>query len=166
MASRLYSVKRCARLSALPWQNATAKQSWFAPGDWSATLRAVMRLPGFHVLRALAALAIAFASPGVELSHGFAHVHDHDSHQSQTASHHDDAAVVARDHSPDHGHQELSEALRIRADFPDFISVEAAQAVADLSNLATGLSFPVSDPKLFADRATGPPPRLRAPPID
>jgi hypothetical protein len=95
-----------------------------------------------------------------------AHDHDHDSERSQPFSHHIDAAIHAEDHSSDHAHNNVSEALRIRADLSDFIAVTAGPVVVDLPATSAGLSSPVSDHKLHGDRATGPPPRLRAPPLD
>lgn len=125
-----------------------------------------MRLPRLHVLRALAGLAIAFASPGVDVSHGLAHHHDHEAEQRQRASHHAGASVESGDHSAGHGHQEVSEALRIRADLSHFVTVEAAVTLVDLAATSTRVAAPVSDSRLFADRSTGPPPRLRAPPTE
>lgn len=125
-----------------------------------------MRLPRLHVLRSLAALAIAIASPGVEVSHGLAHEHDHDAEHGQAASHHGDASVEIGDHGPAHGHPEVSEALRNRAGLSDFLSVEAAVPVIDLATASTWVAVPVFDSTLTGDRATGPPPSLRAPPID
>ena len=125
-----------------------------------------MRLPRLHVLRSLAALAITFASPGVDVSHGLAHDHDNDAEHSQPALHHSDATVEVADHDNDHRHQEVSEALRIRADLSDFVSVKTAVTVFDLATTLTRIAVPVSDSRLFGDRATGPPPRLRAPPTE
>jgi hypothetical protein len=125
-----------------------------------------MRLPRLNVLRTLAALAIAFGSPGVEVSHALAHDHEHDTEHSQPASHHVDASVEPSDHAADHAHQEISEALRIRADLPDFVAVEAAVTGVDLTATSIRVAVRASDSRLIGDRSTGPPPRLRAPPTE
>ena len=130
------------------------------------TLTSVMRLPRLPFVRALAALAIAFATPGLELGHGLAHHHAHEAEHGQPPSNHVDAGLHAEDGTPDHGHHTVSEALRIRADLSDFI---ASPNDFESDETATSLAdrvLPVSGTKLFGDRATGPPPRLRAPPID
>ena len=125
-----------------------------------------MRLPRLHVLRTLAALAIAFGSPGVEVSHAVAHDHEHDTDHSKPASHHADASVEPSDHAADHGHQEISEGLRIRADLSEFVAVETAVAVDDLTATSIRVAAPASHSRLIGDRSTGPPPRLRAPPTE
>ena len=125
-----------------------------------------MRHAYLPILRALAALAIAIASPGVDLAHGLAHDHDHHNGRTQPFSHHVDVAIHAADHSPDHAHQSVSEALRIRADLSLFIPVAVSPVVTDIPAASAGLPLPVSDPKVFGDRSTGPPPRLRAPPAE
>ncbi|HYN80157.1 MAG TPA: hypothetical protein VES88_01535 [Gemmatimonadaceae bacterium] len=125
-----------------------------------------MRFGRFPLLRALAGLAIAIASPGAALSHGVAHDHDQRGGAGHTSSHHVDAAVSAEEHAADHGHLRVSEALRIRADVSDFIPLISAVLAGDLLVISPQLSLPVSDPTLLGERTTGPPPKLRGPPID
>ena len=125
-----------------------------------------MRLSHLPLLRALAGLAIAIASPGVELTHGMAHDPGHHSEESRPFSHHSASAVRADDHSSDHQHHKVSEALGIRADLSNVIPVPSVAVVWDAPAISSRVASPASDAKLPGDRATGPPPRLRAPPVD
>ena len=63
-------------------------------------INSVLRLSRLSFVRALTALAIAIASPAVEVGHGLAHEHEHE--HAQETSHHDDRTVSAADHAPDH----------------------------------------------------------------
>ena len=130
------------------------------------TLTTVMRLPHLPFVRALAALAITFATPGLELSHGLAHDHGQDTEQSQSLSHQTAPALHVEHPVPDHAHHSVSEALRIKADLSDFLTPPSGLDTEIAVAISTDRELPVPDAKLFGDRATGPPPRLRAPPID
>lgn len=139
----------------------------FAFSDGAATLTTVMRLPCLPFLRATAALVIAIASPGVAVSHGLAHDYEHEGEHSQSASHEIDAPGTSIEgHSSDHSHPTVSVALRNRADLTVFILLPASRIVAGNAVTSTVLLAPISESKQFGGRATGPPPKLRAPPID
>jgi hypothetical protein len=127
-------------------------------------INSVLRLSRLSFVRALAALAIAIASPAVEVGHGLAHEHEHE--HAQETSHHDDRTVSVADHAPDHPHERISEALRNRGDVTEFVPLPAVHAVVELPAASFSLPIPVSDTRRSGDRSTGPPPSLRAPPID
>jgi hypothetical protein len=124
----------------------------------------VLRLSRISFVRVLTALAIAIASPAIEVGHGLAH--EHDQEHAQEALHHDDGIVSSVDHSSEHGHERVSEALRNRGDVTEFVAPPPAQVIADLPAVIPRLSMPASDARPSGQRSTGPPPNLRAPPID
>lgn len=132
----------------------------------AATFKPVLRLSRLPFFRALSALAIAIASPGVEVGHGLAHEHEHEQEHQLGALHHDDGIVSTADPATDHPHERISEALRNRSDAAAFIPLPAARVVADPPAVLLSPPISVSDDRPSGDRATGPPPSLRAPPID
>ena len=127
-------------------------------------IKSVLRLSRLPFVRALTALAIAIASPAVEVGHGLAH--EHEQEHAQDASHHDDGIVSAADHATDHAHERISEALRNRGDITEFVPLQVAQTVVDLAVASISVPIPVPDTRPSGDRSTGPPSSLRAPPID
>ncbi|MEO5580305.1 MAG: hypothetical protein ABIR58_06570 [Gemmatimonadaceae bacterium] len=126
----------------------------------------MIRLTRSPFLRAFAALAIAIASAGIEVSHGLIHDDDHHRESSQVAAHSAGSAVTADERGEDHPHERVSEALRIRGDASDLVALGGPDVVAELPAATSQPSLPVADERLIGDRATGPPPRLRAPPLD
>ena len=126
-------------------------------------IKTVSRLSRLSFVRALTALAIAIGSPAVEVGHGLAHEHEQE-HEQETL-HHDDGIISSVDHSTEHPHERVSEALRNRGDVTEFVATSAAQTTAELPAVTAPRSMPVSHSRPFGDRSTGPPPSLRAPPI-
>lgn len=122
-----------------------------------------MRLPRLSFLRALTGLAMAIASPAVEVGHGLAHEHE-DQHVNEV-SHHDEALAPMPEHSTGHPHERVSEALRNRVDVGEFVVLPAMQIGVDPPVVPVSFPIPFSDARSYGDRATGPPPSLRAPPL-
>lgn len=122
------------------------------------------RLSRLPLLRALAGIAIAIASPGLELGHGLAHAHERE-HQ-QALQHRDDVVAPAADHAGEHPHLRVTQAPRIRADMSAFVPLAAKPVVLELPVSRVVLTHPGADSPFSEDRATGPPPSLRAPPVD
>lgn len=106
---------------------------------------------------------MAIALPGVEIGHGLAHEHEHDSHH--VASHDDGHDRSGVEYLSEHSHDRVSEALRNRGDISDFITLAAPVEFAEPASFVQVLP-PAHTLAFSEDRATGPPPRVRAPPID
>ncbi|MBA3342168.1 MAG: hypothetical protein H0T48_10060 [Gemmatimonadaceae bacterium] len=121
-----------------------------------------MRSPLF---RAVVLAALAIASPGAEFSHGIAH---HDDAHSAAAGHSaaTATAVAPQDHAPQHEHDRVGEAIRVRGDFPSFASLPAAHQHVGTPTPIARRSLPISERSLVVGRSSGPPPKLRAPPVD
>ncbi len=122
----------------------------------------MLRLSRLPFVRVLTALAIAIASPGVEVGHGLAH--EHERGHEEEVSHHDAGVLSSASHPSDHAHERVSQAVCNRGDINELPTVAAAQIVADLPAITVSLPVPFRDPRPPGDRATGPPPSLRAPP--
>lgn len=138
----------------------------FAVNRPRATLTIVMRLSRLSLTRTLFGLTLAIASPGLELSHGMAHDHDHDAgaHHTPVERTDHDAEVGVEPSPSDHPHERVSDALRIRVTVLDYLPLPAGLADFPTVIVAQAHSSPISEPRLFGDRPTGPPPRLRGPP--
>lgn len=126
----------------------------------------LMRSPRFR-LRGLVALAIiAVGGPGTDVRHGMAHdfAREHlavDRGTELRLSH----TVVEHDHQDEHPHLAVDYALRERVSPADFgVSAAPSKPVARLVafNQVPGVADAAA-PR--SDHSTGPPPRLRAPPV-
>jgi hypothetical protein len=106
---------------------------------------------------------MAIALPGVDVGHGMAHEYEHESHH--VSSHDDDHDKGTVEHQPEHSHDRVSEALRNRGDIADFITLAPPLEFAELVPFVHAPP-PAYRLAFFEDRATGPPPRVRAPPVD
>lgn len=122
-----------------------------------------MSLTRSRLIRSGVAVALAIAFAGLDVTHGLAH---HDAHEVAHGNDSHSGILFTADHDADHPHESVSQALRIRADVSDFIPAPPPRVAAALPATAPQAPVRDADPKLFQDRATGPPPRLRAPPID
>lgn len=129
-------------------------------------IESVIRVTRIPLIRYLSALAIAIASPGMELSHGLAHDHDHDAgaHHAPVAHSGHDSEAAFETAPSEHPHQRVSDALRVRGDALDYLPLPARLPDFPAVVVAQLHSAPISEPRFFGDRATGPPPRLRDPP--
>lgn len=126
-----------------------------------------MRAPRFRLGGWIALAIIAVGTPGTDFRHGIAHDVARDHHAvvdrgTQSQPSHD---AVSGDHHDRHPHPEIDFATRGRAPSVDFVvSALPKVPVARLSDLhVLRDAAPVAVAR--SDQATGPPPRLRAPPV-
>lgn len=125
-----------------------------------------MRSPRFR-LRGLVALAIiAVGAPGTDVRHGIAHdfAREHRAADHGTEPRHTQT-VAEGSHHDDHPHAAVDVALRDRVP-PVYLAAPAAPpaAVVPLGDFNMAPDAVTADvPR--SDRSTGPPPRLRAPPV-
>jgi hypothetical protein len=113
------------------------------------------------MLRILTGLALAVALPGVEVGHGLAHEHEQAAHVE--SSHHDDHGTGTVEHLGEHPHDRVSEAVRNKCDV-DFVLLASAVGFTEPQSRFRS-SVTTCKAGIVVDRATGPPPRVRAPPI-
>lgn len=122
---------------------------------------AATRLVAFLVL-----LLGALAAPAAALAHGLAHEHEaeHRAEHALAAAHESGSAIEAADHHADHPHVRMDAGPRARVDVlavlrPEAVLVPRAREIeASAQAEVPHAALPRADP------ATGPPPRLRAPP--
>lgn len=120
----------------------------------------------FRVAAALALLPAGFAAPAAAVAHGTAHHRLH--HEASEAGHQPATGWTAADHGhgDDHLHQRLANAVRTdNADAQLFALLPVrGSAAAPLPDViaSRGIDGPAAP---FSSPGTGPPPRLRAPPL-
>ena len=113
--------------------------------------------------------AVVLATPASALAHGLAHHHlaaEHESGEHHGAPEHV-PAVEESDHGHEHAHPRVDRATRERTDDTAAMMLPMPAAVS-IVDCATGLSTDVLVPRPAfppGDPHTGPPPRLRAPPL-
>lgn len=141
---------------------------------------------GVRLTAAFVLLLGVLAAPGSGLSHGAAHLRearhlaaheiegeahphggDHDAEvgaRTAVSLEHGRLLMGAPDHHRDHGHARVDDGLRARVDGLSFVRADhaaipvARELIANAEPVAPHAALPRADP------ATGPPPRLRAPP--
>lgn len=144
----------------------------------------VRRSTLFRLVAFVVVLTAAFGGPGLAVAHGLAHDHlrwEHQAHDARPvagASAHDvDAArgagvtLAAPEHAHAHGHATVDVAPGTRA--IDRVPLAAVVCAADASLVPAAAYRLVAHRPALADHAllarpdpsTGPPPRLRAPPV-
>lgn len=124
------------------------------------------RFAGSRLVATFVLLLGALAPVGAALAHGLAHHHEaeHRAERALAASHEYGSAIESADHHAEHPHVRMDAGPRARLDVlasirPDEVLVPAAREIE--------ATAPVDVPHAAlprADPATGPPPRLRAPP--
>lgn len=108
----------------------------------------------------------AFAAPGAALAHGLAHHHEaeHRAEHALATGHESGPAMEAADHHADHPHVRMDAGARVRVDVLAILRPGAVM-VPPAREIDTSAQAEVPHAALpRADPATGPPPRLRAPP--
>jgi hypothetical protein len=114
-------------------------------------------------------LSAGFAAPGAALAHGVAHHREHDErdHNALSVADHSDGPGVSGEHDGrDHQHPRVDGAVRGRTDALSFILVPAPAAAVVQELLVPGsFSLPGRTASTRAQDSTGPPPRLRSPPL-
>lgn len=143
----------------------------YSPRPGSAAsdyLQIVPRPPAARLSAGILALIVALAVPGGALAHGEAHhraqEHERDHHDAARV-HEVAAAVSAPEHDHEHQHPRLDSAVRTRVETPGLIPrPEAIVVVRD--EIVVPVASPIRREVLPpGDPHTGPPPRLRGPPI-
>ncbi|MGZ8491366.1 MAG: hypothetical protein ACXWZS_04070 [Gemmatirosa sp.] len=141
------------------------------------------RRPPARLIAFLTALLVSLTAPGLAVAHGLAHDHLAHEHAAAAAHHaneagHDDArdhgaetpALQAAEHEHQHGHATVAVAPGARElsrlDLPVAPAV-APEPAPPPTTLIVVRSAALSDRALLArpDPESGPPPRLRAPPV-
>lgn len=125
-----------------------------------------MRSRGFRVFGIFALAILVLGSPGVDLNHGVAHESGHDNYSDGHDRSHDELrGIHAEDHADDHGHPSVDSGLRERSSGSAFLGSTAATIIAarPIPFASPARGQPVTRPG--SDHSTGPPPRLRAPPV-
>lgn len=128
----------------------------------------------FRLLALLSVAALALGRPGVDLRHGAEHHAVHEDEHAGTIAHEhapaslpalDSPAVLPAHDSGEHAHQDVGSGVRERSSALYFVP-----ALPAASNAAGMIEFS-SPPRVArdtppgSDHSTGPPPRLRAPPV-
>lgn len=106
------------------------------------------------------------AAPVGALAHGVAHLHEaeHRAEQVLAGLSNDGAELEAADRHADHTDVHLDGGMRVRGDCTAVPSGQLTLPAAHELE-ATARSLPARRTLSRADRSTGPPPRLRAPPV-
>ena len=119
-----------------------------------------------RVIAGLLLLFVAFAVPGEALAHGEAHHRHHEAdHQAAHAADVSVSVVSAPESDHDHQHPRLDSVNRTRLETAGLVMRPAALVLTQnvaVSAPARPLRRDVLSP---GDPHTGPPPRLRAPPV-
>lgn len=117
------------------------------------------RSPG---LRAIVALVLVLASVGAETAHGSAHLAQlhaaEDAHEHETL--HSLVSIAA---DKDHGHERVSDGIAVRSSQWGIIAFPAQPELVSILGVLSPI--PGSNEQHVPSVATGPPPRLRAPPV-
>lgn len=125
-----------------------------------------MRNRGFRAFGFFALAILIAGSPGIDVNHGVAHESSHDSYADGHDLPHDELrGIHAEDHADDHGHPSVDSGLRERSSGSAYIGSSATTLVAArlIPFASPARSLPATRPR--SDHSTGPPPRLRAPPV-
>lgn len=133
-----------------------------------------MHGPRFRLLALVSVAALALGRPGVDLRHGAEHHANHEGEKSGTGAHehtagalpaHADFVVLPEHHSDDHAHPRVDSGVRERSSAPHFVTAAPAAATAARVVEFSPPQRVASDVLPGPDHSTGPPPRLRAPPV-
>lgn len=129
-------------------------------------LRSMRRSVVSRLVAVLVVFLGALAAPGAALAHGLAHHHEaeHRAEHRLATGHESGPALEAADHHADHPHVRMDAGQRVRVDAGTMLHAEpvlvtpAREIDASAEEEVPHAALPRADP------ATGPPPRLRAPP--